>query len=68
MEQKQKSIGVATMKEDGTIVLDLRAEGPDIIGDAQFTYGPEHAEYQNVLAHLGGLKPGEHKAVPPWDD
>jgi hypothetical protein len=68
MEHNQKSIGGATMKEDGTIVLDLRAEGPGIIGDAQFVYPPGHAEYQNVLAHLGGLKPGEHKVVPPWDD
>lgn len=60
------SIGMATMKEDGTIVLNLRAEGPGILGDAQFVYPPSHPEYEKIRSHLGGLKPGEQKQVPPW--
>ena len=60
------SIGVATMEPDGTIVLDLRAEGPGVMGDAQLRYPKSHAEYANVLKHLGGLKPGESKPVPPF--
>jgi hypothetical protein len=62
------SIGTATMDPDGTIVLMLRATAPGITGDARITYPPSHAEYQNVLKHLGGLKPGESKSVPPWPD
>ena len=62
-----QSIGVATMDPDGTIVLQLRAEGPGgAIGDALLRYPPSHEEYKEVLTHLGGLKPGESKPVPPW--
>jgi hypothetical protein len=59
-------IGSATMEPDGTIVLDLRARGPGMMGDAQMRYPKTHAEYANVLKHLGGLKPGENKPVPPF--
>jgi hypothetical protein len=63
------NIGVATMTEDGTIVLDLRAEETDgTIGDARLTYPKTHADYQKILDHLGGLRPGEKKSVPPWPD
>lgn len=56
------------MTQDGTIVLDLRAEGPGgDSGDARFTYPPEHKDYQMILKHLGGLKPGEAKPVPPFE-
>jgi hypothetical protein len=63
------SIGMATMQPDGTIILDLRAEGPGgMIGDARLVYPPSHKDYASVLAHLGGMKPGEQKHVPPWGD
>jgi len=62
------SIGVATMQPDGTIVLDLRAEGPGMLGDARITYPKSHPEYDSVLKHLGGLTPGDSKPVPPWPD
>jgi hypothetical protein len=62
------SIGSAYMKDDGTIQLMLRAEGDGAIGDAMFLYPPDHPEYAEILAHLGGLKPGESKPVPPWPD
>ena len=67
-EAEMTSIGTATMDPDGTIVLLLRATGPGVVGDGRITYAPTHAEYQNVLKHLGGLKPGESKPVPPWPD
>src|SRR5262249_10560587 len=57
-------IGVATMEADGTIVLNLRAEGPgEMVGHGQLRYPPGHKDYQDVLAHLGDLKPGESKPV-----
>jgi hypothetical protein len=63
------SIGVATMDADGTIVLDLRATGPDgVRGDAQLRYPRDHKDYAAVLKHLGGLRPGESKPVAPWPD
>jgi hypothetical protein len=66
----QRPIGTATMRGDGTLVLQLRAEDPKlgILGDAQFEYPPGHPEYQETLDHLGGLKKGEEKFVPPWPE
>lgn len=68
MEKEVKqTIGSARMEEDGTIVLELRAEGPNrLTGDALLRYPPGHPEYNSILHHLGGLKKGEVKEVPPW--
>jgi hypothetical protein len=66
---EKDSIGFARMEEDGTIVLQLRAESPGgQRGDALFRYPFGHPEYQNVLQHLGGLEKGQDKPVPPWKD
>jgi hypothetical protein len=61
-----KFIGNATMRPDGTIGLDLRAAGSS--GQAQMIYPPSHAEYQEILRHLGGLRPGQQKLVPAFPD
>lgn len=66
-QTEPRSIGIATMLPNGTIVLDLRAAAGDSIGRGRVTYPPGHAEYAAVLRHLGGLRPGEVKPVPPWD-
>jgi hypothetical protein len=56
------------MKSDGTIVLQLRAsDGTGLVGDARMEYPPNHPQYREVLQHLGGLRPGEQKPVPPWE-
>lgn len=70
MEKEAKqSIGSAWIEEDGTIVLQLRAEGPKgLIGDALLRYPPGHPQYDDILRHLGGLKKGEVKQVPPWPE
>jgi hypothetical protein len=63
------SIGMATMSADGAIILDLRAEGPGgLTGDARFVYPRGHKDYQEILRHLGGLRPGQTKPVPPWPE
>jgi hypothetical protein len=55
------------MKADRTLVLDLRVEEADGgIGDGQLVYAPSDWQYAEVLAHIGGLSPGETKLVPPW--
>jgi hypothetical protein len=67
--QAPAPIGVATMAQDGTVVLDLRAEGLGrAVGHGRITYPPAHPDYRAVLDHLGGLRPGETKPVPPWPD
>ncbi|MCA2980880.1 MAG: hypothetical protein INH41_16080 [Myxococcaceae bacterium] len=67
MTTADASIGAATMEPDGTIVLTLRAQGPGgMRGDGLLRYPPSHPQYQVVLAHLGGLSPGESKPVRPF--
>jgi hypothetical protein len=58
-----ESIGIATMKPDGTIVLDLHKPALSIL-----TYPPGHPQYDEIVRHLGGMKPGESKLIPPWSD
>jgi len=66
---QRASIGSATMEENGTIVLQLRAESSDgKIGDALLRYPPDHPQYAEILRHLGGLQKGESKPVPPWPE
>ena len=68
MTGEQPSIGMATMSEDGTISLYLRAEGPGgIRGDTQVTYEKSNPKYKEILRHIGGIKAGEQKPVPPWE-
>jgi hypothetical protein len=65
----EESIGVARMRADGTIVLELRARGPGgTTGHGMLEYPPGHPRYREVLRHLGGMKPGEVKNVPPFPD
>ena len=66
---ERASIGTATMAPDGTITLRLRAELPGGgIGESVLVYPPNHPQYREVLAHVGGLRAGEAKPVPPWPD
>lgn len=55
-------IGTARMREDGTIVLDLRHPW------MHQEYPPGHPRHASIVEHVGGLRPGEEKAVPPWPD
>jgi hypothetical protein len=60
-------IGSARMTADRIILLDLRSvqcNGSEAMG--QVTYKPSDPSYASVLAHIGGLKPGETKPVPAW--
>jgi hypothetical protein len=53
------------MLPDGTLELDLRGPGG---AEARIVYPPSHPKYKATLEHLGGMKPGETKSVPPWPD
>jgi hypothetical protein len=63
-------IGTATMQSDGTIVLRLWTGhgtiGPK--GQTLKTCSPGHPDYDEIVEHVGGLRPGETKNVPSWTD
>jgi len=62
-----QSIGIAEMDDEGTITLRLRGDMPNgTIAHGTFKYAKNDREYDDVLKHLGGLKPGEVKQVLPW--
>src|SRR5271166_2590279 len=60
------SVGRAKMSADGTITLQLRSLWPDPIAESQLVYPPDDPQYEEIKHHLGGIKPGESKPVPPW--
>jgi hypothetical protein len=60
------SIGTARMASDGTIILDLVARDGATVGQGRLTYPPGHPDHAMILRHLGGLRPGETKPVPPF--
>lgn len=66
----QKPIGDAKMNADGALHVWLRAEMPagGGHGDSVMTISPGDKDYQKWLDHLGGMKPGDSKLVPPWPD
>lgn len=65
----QKSIGSATLRPDGVLELMLRAEGPGgMVGDSLVTYAPDDKNFKKVFDHLGGIKVGEVKSVPPFEE
>ena len=55
-------IGSVKMREDGTLVLDLRHPW------MHREIPPGHPEHDGIVAHVGGLSPGQEKPVPPWPD
>lgn len=62
------SIGSAFMRPDGTLELLLRAtDGGGLVGDARLVYPPAHPKYGEILKHLGEMKPGDTRPVPPWE-
>lgn len=64
--KETRPIGTARMLRDKTIVLDLRAETDKTVGHAEFRYKKDDPKYAEILKHVGGLKPGEEKPVPPF--
>lgn len=68
-QSPKESIGVATMKDDCTIVLRLRAKTPQGgLGEGTLVYPPTHPQYQNILSHIGPIRKGETVPVKPWPD
>ena len=66
--QPPKTMGIATMREDRTIIMRVRTLPPAPPIMAEFDFAPGEAMYDRLLAHVGGLMPGETKLIPPWPD
>jgi hypothetical protein len=60
------SVGRAKMAADGTITLQLRSLWPDPIAESELVFPPDDPQYEEIKHHLGGIKPGESKPVPPF--
>ncbi len=67
---EQKPIGEARMLSDGELLLQLYAIDPETgaKGHTQLRFSPPHPQYDDIVEHLGGLRPGEQKLVPPWKE
>jgi len=63
-----KSVGKTTMLQDGTILVGVPGPGPDSRAQAVLEVQPGDTNYQQIIDHVGGLKPGETKPIPPWPD
>ena len=59
------SIGVATMTPDGTITLQIQTPQQAITAGV-LSYKRDDKQYARIFSHLGGIRPGERKPVPPW--
>ena len=60
--------GTAAMLDDGTLALHLRLTSDGKPVSDTLTYRVGNRAYDNVLRHLGGLRPGERKQFRPWKD
>jgi len=60
--------GTAAMQDDGTLTLHLRLTSDGRAVDDTLVYKVSDHAYDNVLRHLGGLRPGETKQFRPWKD
>ena len=57
------------METHGKLTLSLKYRpSSGGIGEFKLTLLPGDKDYQTMLAHIGGIAPGETKPVPPFDD
>jgi hypothetical protein len=59
--------GVATLKANGEICLQLRSEEPGKpVAEGYLCYRPTDANYSAIRRHVGPIKVGEEKIIPPF--
>ncbi|MDZ4832747.1 MAG: hypothetical protein SGJ27_02985 [Candidatus Melainabacteria bacterium] len=61
-------IGDASMDKSGTINLRMRRTMGGMNADGMFEYKKGSQYYDEVLNHIGGLKPGDIKLVAPFPE
>jgi hypothetical protein len=60
--------GTAEMSDDGTLSLHLRLTSDGKPVEDTLTYKVSDHAYDDILRHLGGLRPGETKPFRPWKE
>ena len=61
------NVGSAYMQPDGTLEMSLRTETQDgTIGEAFLVIPQGRSALRDMVKHLGGIKPGEGKPIPPF--
>lgn len=67
LDEPPASVGSAKMEADGTLKLFFRTETEDgTIGEALTVVKPGEKHYDSIVAHLGGIGPGQGKSIPPF--
>lgn len=70
--QGARYIGECWMEADRTIKMFLRAEtqagGGGIVGHVLQEYRPGDRQYEEILKHVGPMRPGDRRPVPAWPD
>jgi hypothetical protein len=61
-------VGTAEMLDDGTLALHLRLSSDGTAVNDTLTYKVSDRAYDDILRHLGGLRPGESKQFRPWKE
>jgi hypothetical protein len=61
-------VGTAEMLDDGTLALHLRLNSDGTAVNDTLTYKVSDRAYDDILRHLGGLRPGESKQFRPWKE
>lgn len=59
--------GVATVKPNGEICLQLRSAEPGRpVAESYQCYGPRHPDFAMIREHVGPIRPGEEKVIRPF--
>ncbi len=64
-DERNKSIGFATLKDDGTLILNLcRSFDTRFSFHKVLTILPNNPRYRQYICNIGGITPGERKSIP----
>ncbi len=71
-QRRPRYVGECKMEADGTIRMFLRiymqTGGKRIQGHAIQEYRPDDPQYEQILKHIGPMRPGDRRPVPAWPD
>jgi len=67
IDSPARFFGVATLKEDGTICLQMRSEEPGRpVAESYSCYRSDHSMYATIRQHVGPMRIGEEKVFGPF--
>jgi len=67
LDEDPTDVGIATLAEDGTLEMQLRTVARNgTIGEALLLVATDDERYASMIAHIGGLEPGQSKPIPPF--